>query len=85
MCEPALGANHPSTASSLNGLANLYQSMGRYEEALPLYGRSVEICAQVLGPNHPNTQTVQKNLQNCQNQMTRSPPPSPSTGEANVD
>ena len=30
-------------ATSLNNLADLYQSMGRYAEAEPLYRRSLEI------------------------------------------
>jgi tetratricopeptide (TPR) repeat protein len=32
-----LGDNHPSTATSLNNLAGLYESQGRYSEAEPLY------------------------------------------------
>jgi Tetratricopeptide repeat len=35
--EEQLGANHPSTATSLNNLAGLYESTGRYSEAEPLY------------------------------------------------
>ena len=29
--------------------------MGRYEEALPLYQRSLSICKEQLGANHPDT------------------------------
>ncbi|WP_148288136.1 tetratricopeptide repeat protein [Prochlorothrix hollandica] len=61
--EQELGANDPSTATSLNNLALLYQSMGRYEEALPLFQRAVEIATQTLGPDHPNTQLFKQNLQ----------------------
>jgi hypothetical protein len=30
-----LGADHPDTAESLNNLAALYESQGRYSEAAP--------------------------------------------------
>ncbi|NJK60748.1 MAG: tetratricopeptide repeat protein [Oscillatoriales cyanobacterium SM2_1_8] len=43
MTEQQLGANHPDTANSLNNLAALYKSMGRYEEALPLYERAIAL------------------------------------------
>ncbi|WP_146034064.1 tetratricopeptide repeat protein, partial [Nostoc cycadae] len=32
-----LGEEHPSVANSLNNLALLYNSQGRYSEAEPLY------------------------------------------------
>ena len=32
-----LGLEHPDTASSLNYLALIYQKMGKYVEAEPLY------------------------------------------------
>jgi tetratricopeptide (TPR) repeat protein len=56
-----LGENHPSTASSYNNLASLYNAMGRYEEAEPLYEQALAICQRVLGVNHPNTVTIRKN------------------------
>ena len=46
---------------SLNNLALLYKSQGKYEQAEPLYVRALAIREQQLGPNHPNTQ------QACQN------------------
>ena len=49
-------------ATSLNDLAGLYRSMGRYEEALPLYQRSLSICEEQLGANHPYTATSLFNL-----------------------
>ena len=39
--EAQLGADHPATATSLNNLAELYQSMGRYGEAEPQYQRAL--------------------------------------------
>ena len=49
-------------ATSLNNLAELYRSMGRYEEALPLYQRSLSIREEQLGANHPDTATSLNNL-----------------------
>jgi CHAT domain-containing protein len=40
-------------ATSLNNLASLYQDMGQYAEALPLYRRSLAIREKVHGPEHP--------------------------------
>ncbi|ODV40248.1 CHAT domain-containing tetratricopeptide repeat protein [Microcystis aeruginosa] len=57
-----LGDNHPSTASSLNNLAELYQSQGRYSEAEPLYKQALAIFKQQLGDNHPNTATSLSSL-----------------------
>jgi tetratricopeptide (TPR) repeat protein len=49
--------------TSLNNLANLYKSQGKYEVAEPLYQQALKICEQVLGENHPNTLIVKKNLE----------------------
>jgi tetratricopeptide (TPR) repeat protein len=56
-----LGPLHPSTASSLNNLAELYRVQGKYEQAEPLYVRSLAICEQQLGPLHPTTQIIRGN------------------------
>ena len=59
----ALQANSPQAlALSLNNLAELYESMGRYEEALPLHQRSLAIREQELGSNHPDTASSLNNL-----------------------
>ena len=49
-------------ALSLNNLAGLYRSQGRYEAAEPLYRRSLEIDEKVYGPDHPSTATSLNNL-----------------------
>ena len=54
--EKQLGESHPSVASSLNNLALLYKSQGKYAEAEPLYQRAIAILLEKLGENHPNTQ-----------------------------
>ena len=56
-----LEQQHPSVATSLNNLAGLYESMGEYEKALPLYKKALEIVDKKLGQNHPNTVTIKNN------------------------
>jgi tetratricopeptide (TPR) repeat protein len=55
MTKCLLGDEHPDVAQSLNNLALLYKSQGRYSDAEPLY---IEALA-----NHPNTITIRKNLE----------------------
>ena len=62
MGQKLLGEEHPDVATSLNNLAALYRSQGRYEEAEPLYLSAITIFLQRLGENHPNTQTVINNF-----------------------
>jgi tetratricopeptide (TPR) repeat protein len=47
--EQQLGADHPTTATSLNNLAALYDSQGRYGAAEPLLRQALQICEQQLG------------------------------------
>jgi tetratricopeptide (TPR) repeat protein len=60
--EEALGSGHPSTAASLNNLAEIYRDQGRYGEAEPLYQRALAIQEKALGPDHPDTATSLNNL-----------------------
>src|SRR5829696_8337813 len=48
-----LGDNNPYLAITLDNLAYLYQSMGNYAEAEPLYRQALEINRKVLGDEHP--------------------------------
>ncbi|MEH2111484.1 tetratricopeptide repeat protein, partial [Nostoc sp.] len=57
-----LGEEHPDVAASLNNLALLYNSQGRYSEAETLYIQALDLCERQLGRNHPNTVTVRENL-----------------------
>ncbi len=45
---------------SLNNLASLYHSQGRYDEAEPLYQRSLAIREKALGENHPRSHQPQQ-------------------------
>jgi tetratricopeptide (TPR) repeat protein len=52
--EKALGPDHPNTATTLNNLALLYNSQGRYAEAEPLYQQALELSRELLGDRHPD-------------------------------
>ena len=60
--ERILGENHPSVAISLNGLAMLYDSQGKYEKAESLYQNSLVILEKALGKNHPDVAVCLNNL-----------------------
>jgi tetratricopeptide (TPR) repeat protein len=49
-------------ATSLNCLAAVYQSQGKYAEAEPLYKRSLKIREKALGKDHPYVATSLNNL-----------------------
>jgi len=49
-------------AVTLNNLASLYETQGRYAEAERLYRRSLEIYEKALGPDHPSVGTLLNNL-----------------------
>src|SRR5262249_27620503 len=57
-----LGEKDPTTAASLNSLAELYHDKGDSAQAEPLYRRAVAICEKTLGAEHPRTATVLNNL-----------------------
>ena len=61
--ENAFGPDHPDTAVTLNNLAVLYHSQGRYAEAWPLYQQAIAIHEKVLGPDHPDTITAFRNYE----------------------
>jgi tetratricopeptide (TPR) repeat protein len=60
--EKQLGADHPDVATSLNNLAILYESQGRYTEAELLYRRSLAIREKQLGVDNPHVGTSLNNL-----------------------
>jgi tetratricopeptide (TPR) repeat protein len=61
---PPLGYHHDNLAyaDSLNNLAELYRTQGRYSEAEHLYERSLAIWEQQLGKDHPNVANSLNNL-----------------------
>jgi tetratricopeptide (TPR) repeat protein len=46
----------------LNNLARLYETQGRYADAVPLYKRSLAIFEKALGPDHPDVAQALNNL-----------------------
>ena len=50
------------TAISLNNLAGLFSSLGRYDETLPLLQRALAIREAVLRPTHPDMASSLNNL-----------------------
>jgi tetratricopeptide (TPR) repeat protein len=62
LMEDRLSPEHPDTGVSLNNLAGLYYSQGRYEEAASLYERALAIWEKALGPKHPHTAFILNNL-----------------------
>jgi CHAT domain-containing protein/tetratricopeptide (TPR) repeat protein len=62
--EMNLGPDHLNTATSLNNLATLLESMGKYTEARTLFERSLAIREAQLGPDHPSTADSLNNLAN---------------------
>jgi tetratricopeptide (TPR) repeat protein len=62
MYKRLLGEEHPDVAMSLNNLAGLYRSQGKYEEAEPLYRSALEKRKRLLGEEHPDIAISQWNL-----------------------
>ena len=62
MLQKLLGTEHPNVATSLNNLAGLYSSQGKYEEAEPLYQQALEMLQKLLGTEHPDIATSLNNL-----------------------
>ena len=60
--QQVLGAEHPDVATSLNNLALLYKSQGRYTEAEPLYIQALDMIKKLLGAEHPDVATSLNNL-----------------------
>ena len=49
----------------MNNLGLMYQALGQYSQAEPLYVRVVDLIRRVLGDEHPNTLTATANLPGC--------------------
>ncbi|MFT2543655.1 tetratricopeptide repeat protein, partial [Escherichia coli] len=57
-----LGPNHEDVAESMRSLANNYSYQGKYEDAEPLYKKSLIIYENSPEPNHPEVATNYHNL-----------------------
>jgi len=65
------GKSHPYFGVGLNNLASCLKSLGRPEEALPLYRENLLITESSLGRSHPNYGTSLSNLAGCLESMNR--------------
>jgi Flp pilus assembly protein TadD len=61
----------PNDAKLLNNLAELYYKKGKYEQAEPLFLRSLAIFEKALGKDHPNTKQARDNLEALQAAKTK--------------
>lgn len=69
--EKALGMEHPTTATSVSSLGNVYYLQGRFPEAEKLYRRALEIREKVLGADHADVATSLNNLANAMQELGR--------------
>jgi hypothetical protein len=49
-----LGADHPSTLTSMANLVSTYRNHGRWKKAEELQAKELEMYARVLGLRHPD-------------------------------
>jgi len=68
-----LGADHPDTLSTLNGLATAYQAAGKLPEAIALFEQVKGAIVKKLGADHPNTLITLNNLADAYRYVGRSP------------
>ncbi|HEU4422046.1 MAG TPA: tetratricopeptide repeat protein [Pilimelia sp.] len=61
-CEHTLGDNHDTTLVTRNNLAQVYDAVGRLDEAIDLLTRTLADRERVLGPDHPHALTLRNNL-----------------------
>jgi hypothetical protein len=69
MRKQLLGEAHPDVAQSLNNLAGLYYSQGRYGDALALLLQAQPIYLDQLGPDHPTSKALQNRIDGTQSAL----------------
>jgi tetratricopeptide (TPR) repeat protein len=62
MRQRLFAGDHPSVATSLNNLAALYNSQGRYAEAQPLYEQALEMRQSLFAGDHPDVASSLNNF-----------------------
>ncbi len=60
--ETVLGNEYPDTLMSMNNLAVVLNSQGKYKEAERIYRQELALAERVLGNEHPFTLTSINNL-----------------------
>jgi tetratricopeptide (TPR) repeat protein len=66
-----LNPDHPDVALSLNNLALVYHTQGRYAEAEPLFKQALMIGEKTLGLDHPTFVTFLNNYEGLLRQTSR--------------
>jgi len=56
------GHEHPSVAASYSNMGLVLRNMGKYQEALDMYSKSLEIDIRVHGDSHPLVATSKYNV-----------------------
>lgn len=69
--ERTLGAEHPTTATSMSNLGRVLDLQGKYEDAEKAYRRVLDVREKVLGPDHPDVATSLNNLAKVQQELGR--------------
>ena len=60
---PVVGGDHPDVAASYNNIANIYDDQGKYEEALDLFTKSLDIKTRIYGgDNHLDVAATKYNI-----------------------
>ena len=67
--ERTLGADHPDTLNTVNGLAVLLAKQGKLDEAKAMYERALAGRERTLGADHPHTLGTVNNLAGLLNQV----------------
>ena len=62
LLDETLGPDHPRTLVARNNLAVAYWSVGRLEQAIPLFERTLTDRERILGPEHINALISRNNL-----------------------
>ena len=62
LMEQVLGAEHPSTLSSMNNLAEALREQGKYAKAEQAHRQTLRLTEQVLGAEHPSTLDSMNNI-----------------------
>ena len=60
--EKMLGKEHPSTLTSMNNLALVLSSQGKYEKAEEMHRQALALEGRMLGKEHPDTLGSMNNL-----------------------
>ena len=57
-----LGENHPTTLTTMNGLANTYGHLGKHSDAVDLLKQCLDKRKVILGENYPQTLDAMNSL-----------------------